>query len=69
MSVQVRYLDTQEAAKYCGIKSVRTLEGWRRDGRGPAYHKVSSKCVRYKREDLDSFMDAFRVMTIDDARQ
>lgn len=68
MAVVGRYLDTTQAAEYCSV-SRRTLEGWRRKGKGPVYLKVSPKMIKYTREDLDNFMALFRVQTIDAERQ
>lgn len=46
---------TKEAARRLGV-SHQTLEKWRSQKRGPHYHKIGSKAVRYSQSDLDAFM-------------
>ena len=53
-------IDAGEVARVLGI-SPRTLEGMRQEGRGPAYVRISSKCVRYRRSDLERFLTRVRV--------
>jgi predicted DNA-binding transcriptional regulator AlpA len=48
-------IDEKEAAKLLGF-SPRTLQAWRVNGGGPAFVHVSSRCVRYRREDLDEWI-------------
>jgi predicted DNA-binding transcriptional regulator AlpA len=40
------WLTTEQVAKMLGL-SVSALEKWRRDGRGPAFRRLSRRCVRY----------------------
>ncbi|MCC6160304.1 MAG: helix-turn-helix domain-containing protein [Deltaproteobacteria bacterium] len=47
----------RDAARILGL-SPRALQAWRCQGRGPQFIRVSSRCVRYRREDLDSFLAA-----------
>jgi hypothetical protein len=54
-------LDTAQAAHYLKF-SKSSLEAWRLEGRGPAYHKPSGR-VKYRLSDLDAFMNASRVET------
>ena len=49
-------LRTVEAANYIGLRK-STLEAWRVRGGGPVFLKLG-KAVRYRREDLDSFVSA-----------
>lgn len=51
---------TEKAAEYLGLKNT-TLEAWRCRGGGPLFVKMG-KAVRYRREDLDRFLNA-RVRT------
>ena len=44
-------LREQEASNILEIKA-RTLKNWRRLGIGPAYIKISRKCIRYRKSDL-----------------
>lgn len=50
----VDILDTREAARYIRL-SKPTLERLRLTGEGPCYAKLG-KSVRYRREDLDSWL-------------
>jgi len=47
---------TKEAANYVGLKKC-TLEAWRVRGEGPAFLKLG-KAVRYRKEDLDAFINS-----------
>jgi hypothetical protein len=54
-------LMTQEqAASSLGL-SPRTLEQWRLKGGGPAFIRMSHRCVRYRREALDAWLMAREV--------
>lgn len=55
VAAQSPYLDTRQASELTGI-AVNTLECWRRDGVGPAYVKLG-RLVKYRRIDLDAFME------------
>ncbi len=58
-------LYTVEAAFLLGL-SPRTLEALRLRGGGPPYIQVTPKAVRYRRRDLDAWLDARqRVSTSD----
>lgn len=47
-------LGEPDAAAALGLTQ-RTLQQWRRDGGGPPYVRVSSRCVRYRVSDLDAW--------------
>lgn len=49
-------------AEYPNLFSTRTLERWRKDGKGPAYCYVGKRIV-YRREDIESFIAAGRIQT------
>lgn len=53
------YLTTTQAAAYLGF-SRKQLEHWRSAGCGPTYIKVG-RHVRYRRGDLDAWMDERRL--------
>ena len=62
-------LTEKEAAKLLGF-SVRTLQGWRYRGGGPRFVRVSRGCVRYRRQDLDEWVESrLRWSTSDDGTQ
>jgi len=46
----------QEAADLLGF-SPRTLQGWRVNGGGPRFVKISKRCVRYRRQDLTEWVE------------
>ena len=53
-------LTSDQAAEYLGIRR-QTLEVWRCTRRvNIPYHKIG-RCVRYRRADLDRYLDAHRV--------
>lgn len=52
------FLDTTQSAELLG-KKPSTLERWRVTGDGPVFYKVGHH-VRYKREDLDAYIEAGR---------
>lgn len=49
------WLDTDAAASYLG-STPGTLKNWRATGKGPRYHVVQERLIRYHRDDLDSFV-------------
>lgn len=54
-------LDERAAAATLGL-TPRTLQSWRNRGGGPAFVRVSSRCIRYRVEDLEAWA-ADRVRT------
>ncbi len=54
------YLDCliteQEAAKFLGY-TVRALQNWRVRGGGPKFVRVSSRSIRYRRRDLNTWIE------------
>lgn len=54
-----RCLRPQEVADLIGVKK-NTLWAWRASGRGPAYIRTGSRTVRYRRSDVDAWMDQNR---------
>jgi len=50
-------LNSKKAAKYVGVgKDVLRL--WRSQGKGPSYFKAGAKLIRYRRADLDKWIEA-----------
>lgn len=52
------YITTKEAAALLNC-STRTLERYRQHHQGPRFHKYG-RCVRYRRDDLDRFVQEHR---------
>jgi predicted DNA-binding transcriptional regulator AlpA len=50
-------LTEAKAARYLGISGA-ALRLWRSEGKGPRYFKAGEKLVRYRRTDLDSWIEA-----------
>ena len=50
-------LTPKQTAKYMGI-SEAALRLWRAEGKGPRYFRAGEKLVRYRRADLDSWIEA-----------
>lgn len=51
------WLDSDAAAAYLG-STAGTLRNWRATGRGPKYHILQDRLVRYHADDLDNFVRA-----------
>lgn len=49
------YLDTAELAELLGLAEI-TVKQWRQHKKGPPFVRVSHRCVRYKRSDVDRWM-------------
>lgn len=49
-------MDTKQAADYIGIHEV-TLKNWRRMNRGPKFYKVGPRRVRYKKADVEAWLN------------
>ena len=54
---QSPWLDSAAAAAYLGTKP-GTMKTWRSEGKGPRYHVVQDRLVRYHRDELDDFVRA-----------
>lgn len=59
-------LDENEAGEYLNVPA-RTLGQWRYLNKGPAFIRVGPRHVRYRRSDLDAYLDAHRVVPQDAA--
>jgi excisionase family DNA binding protein len=53
---QENTLTPLKAAKYLGI-SEAALRLWRSEGRGPRYYRAGVKLVRYRKSDLDRWIE------------
>jgi predicted DNA-binding transcriptional regulator AlpA len=50
-------LTPEAVAARLSVKA-KTLERWRTTGEGPLFVRISRKVVRYRRQDVDAFIDA-----------
>lgn len=50
-------LTSIQAAKYLGI-SEAVLRLWRSEGKGPRFFKAGEKLVRYRRADVDAWIES-----------
>jgi hypothetical protein len=51
------WMSPEVAARYLD-SSTHTLNDWRCKGKGPAFKRVGQRMVRYRKADLDTFMEA-----------
>ena len=51
-----KLLSTKQVAVMAGV-SIRTVEGWRQHGGGPAFRKSGSGIVRYRLADVQHWLD------------
>ena len=56
MDETTKLVNEKEAAKFLGL-SVRTLQAWRLQGKGPKWKKLG-RAVRYALPDLEAFLEA-----------
>jgi len=54
---QIKLINEHEAADYIG-HSVRALQNWRVRGGGPRFVKISGRSIRYRRCDLNAWIEA-----------
>jgi excisionase family DNA binding protein len=64
MSENSEWLRTPEAAQYLGVH-IETVRRWARDGEIPAAKLGNRGGFRFKREDLDRFLERRRAEGID----
>jgi hypothetical protein len=50
-----RTLTEDEAARYLGLKTGKTLYSWRRRGIAPRHMIYAGKCIRYRLRDLNEW--------------
>ncbi len=57
MNEQQNALSEREAARYVGV-SPSVFRLWRAEGSGPVYFRAGSKLIRYRRVDLDTWIES-----------
>ena len=55
-SIEPYVMDETEAAIFMGVAK-KTLQCWRSRRMGPPYVRVAKRCIRYRRDDLQEYMD------------
>lgn len=60
-------LDQKEAAPLIGV-SPFTLNRWRHERFGPPFIRISARCVKYRRGDVETWLERRRVETSDSRR-
>ena len=65
-TIVTEVMTTIEAAAYVGLKKP-TMERFRFLGQGPAYCKLGG-AVRYRKKDLDEWLDSRLVSSVEEAR-
>lgn len=50
-------MDEKNAALFIGV-SQKTLQTWRSHRMGPPYIRITRKCIRYRKADLQDFIDS-----------
>ncbi len=50
-------ISEQDAAEFLA-HSVKTLQGWRCQGIGPAFVRISGRSIRYRRCDLQTWIES-----------
>lgn len=49
-------MDEAAAAAFMGV-SKKTLQTWRSRRMGPPYIRIARRCIRYRKADLQAYMD------------
>ena len=62
----IKLIGEREAADYVG-HSVRALQNWRVRGGGPKFAKISARSIRYRRCDLDQWVESKLVRSTSEA--
>ncbi|MEE9250178.1 MAG: helix-turn-helix domain-containing protein [Alphaproteobacteria bacterium] len=59
-SIQKKYLNSEEAARYLGLASCSAMASMRRAGDGPVYSRPSWRMVFYTEADIDAWLEERR---------
>ena len=60
MTQDTHLLTTDEASRYLGVRS-QLLVQWRYERKGPAFHRLGSRLVRYDVSELNTWLEDHRV--------
>tara|TARA_R100000808_G_scaffold17177_2_gene38155 strand:- start:177 stop:389 length:213 start_codon:yes stop_codon:yes gene_type:complete len=64
MAYPQNMMASRDAASYLGVTH-NTLKTWRRTGEGPVFYRYSSRCIRYRRADLDAWIESQSASTVE----
>lgn len=64
----LRLMTEVETADYLGL-TTRTLQAWRVKGGGPPFLRVSPRVIRYRRVEIDAWLEARRARSTSDYGQ
>lgn len=53
---ELHALNENQAARYLGVSGA-VLRLWRAEGKGPRYFRAGEKLIRYRRADLDAWIE------------
>ena len=56
-------LNEKQMCNVLGI-SPKTAQSWRHNGRGPTWHRLGKRLVRYRAEDVTAFLDGGRIEAV-----
>jgi len=54
---ELHALNENQAARYLGVSGA-VLRLWRSEGKGPRFFRAGEKLVRYRRADVDAWVEA-----------
>ena len=60
METSIPNMNEKQAAEFFGL-SVKTIQSWRFKRRGPAYHVLNDRTIRYALEDLQAYAQSGKV--------
>jgi predicted DNA-binding transcriptional regulator AlpA len=58
LAAELHVMSEREAARFLDNMSPRSLQRYRLAGTGPRYIRLGPRCVRYRRSDLQTWLDA-----------
>lgn len=51
------FLSEDQVAEYIGF-TPKALQAWRCNGRGPTYIRISARAIRYRKKDIDNWLES-----------
>lgn len=62
MPITSNMLTPVEAAAFLGVEEA-TMRDWRCSGKGPDFYRITARCIRYDRSDLQRWKSERRVVS------